>query len=157
VTPGKSDAYYTLLPFMEQVGSADGVRFVHDTFKVVPPMNTAAYIDIFAERQVFAKEWRKLQAHYPLIIAPVSAQQLFPVGFDLGGSANIEELFSANRLLGLINFLGLPSLALPVGMGSHLPQSVQLIAPNYREDLCLAAGQIIEDRLGILTPLDPRW
>jgi hypothetical protein len=30
------------------------------------------------------------------------------------------------------------------------------IAPRYREDLCLDAAQAIEDRLGILTPIDPR-
>jgi hypothetical protein len=29
------------------------------------------------------------------------------------------------------------------------------IAPRYREDLCLDAAQAIEDRLGILTPIDP--
>jgi amidase len=36
-----------------------------------------------------------------------------------------------------------------------LPQGVQLIGPRYREDLCLDAAQAIEDRLGVLTPIDP--
>jgi amidase len=47
-------------------------------------------------------------------------------------------------------------VALPVGIGDGLPQAVQVIGPRYREDLCLDAATAIEDRLGILTPIDPR-
>lgn len=43
-----------------------------------------------------------------------------------------------------------------VGIGDGLPQAVQVIGPRYREDLCLDAATAIEDRLGILTPIDPR-
>jgi amidase len=32
---------------------------------------------------------------------------------------------------------------------------VQLIGPRYREDACLDVAQAIEDRLGVLTPIDP--
>ncbi len=46
--------------------------------------------------------------------------------------------------------------ALPVGIGEGLPQSVQVIGPRYREDLCLDAAATIEDRVGIITPIDPR-
>ena len=33
---------------------------------------------------------------------------------------------------------------------------VQVIGPRYREDLCLDAAAALEDRLGVLTPIDPR-
>jgi amidase len=42
-----------------------------------------------------------------------------------------------------------------VGASGGLPQGVQIIGPRYREDLCLYAAQAIEDRFGILTPIDP--
>ena len=42
-----------------------------------------------------------------------------------------------------------------MGVGGGLPQAVQVIGPRYREDLYLDAADI-EDRLGILTPIDPR-
>ena len=32
---------------------------------------------------------------------------------------------------------------------------VQLIAGRFREDLCLQAGEAIEARAGVFTPVDP--
>ena len=61
------------------------------------------------------------------------------------------------RMTLAVNALGLPAVALPAGIGSGgLPQAVQVIGPRYREDLCLDAAGALEDRLGIITPIDPR-
>jgi Asp-tRNA(Asn)/Glu-tRNA(Gln) amidotransferase A subunit family amidase len=46
--------------------------------------------------------------------------------------------------------------ALDAADAIDLPQVVQVIGPRYREDLCLDAAAAVEDRLGILTPIDPR-
>ena len=54
-----------------------------------------------------------------------------------------------------VNALGLPAAALPVGVDGGLPQVVQVIGPRYREDLCLDAAAALEERLGIITPIDP--
>ena len=43
-----------------------------------------------------------------------------------------------------------------MSIGEGLPQSVQLIGPRYREDLCLDAAAALEARVGIITPIDPR-
>jgi amidase len=60
------------------------------------------------------------------------------------------------RMAMAVNALGLPAVALPVGIADGLPQSVQVIGPRYREDLCLDAAEAMEERLGIITPMDPR-
>ena len=60
------------------------------------------------------------------------------------------------RMTLAVNALGLPAVALPVGVGDGLPQSVQVIGPRYREDLCLDAAAALEERVGIVTPIDPR-
>ncbi len=60
------------------------------------------------------------------------------------------------RMAMAVNALGLPAVALPVGTQGGLPQAVQVIGPRYREDLCLDAAAAVEDRLGVLTPIDPR-
>jgi Asp-tRNA(Asn)/Glu-tRNA(Gln) amidotransferase A subunit family amidase len=62
----------------------------------------------------------------------------------------------AVRLIVMVNMLGLPSVALPTGVSDGLPQAVQIIGPRYREDLCLDAAEAVEERLGTVTPIDPR-
>ncbi|HSK98157.1 MAG TPA: hypothetical protein VK891_16140 [Euzebyales bacterium] len=60
------------------------------------------------------------------------------------------------RMAMAVNALGLPAVAVPVGVGDGLPQVVQIIGPRYREDLCLDAAAAIEQQLGTITPIDPR-
>jgi amidase len=55
-----------------------------------------------------------------------------------------------------VNALGLPAVAVPVGVADGLTQVVQVIGARYREDLCLQASAALEDRLGIFTPVEPR-
>jgi amidase len=68
----------------------------------------------------------------------------------------VAEDLKIMRMAMAVNTLGLPAVALPVGIRDGLPQAVQLIGSRYREDVCLDAAAAIEDRLGILTPIDPR-
>ena len=71
-------------------------------------------------------------------------------------SQEVVEAIDAMRMAMAVNALGLPAVAVPVGIGAGLPQAVQVIGPRYREDLCLDAAEAIEERLGIITPIDPR-
>lgn len=52
--------------------------------------------------------------------------------------------------------MGVPAVAVPTGLADGLPTGVQIVGRAFREDLCLAAAQEIENRLGVLTPVDPR-
>ena len=71
-------------------------------------------------------------------------------------SAGIAEIVHGLRLTIAVNALGLPAVVLPVGTADGMPQSVQVIGPRYRDDLCLDAAAALENRLGISTPIDPR-
>lgn len=71
--------------------------------------------------------------------------------------AEVAETVRNMRMAMAVNALGLPAVALPVGLGDGLPQVVQVIGPRYREDLCLDAASALEDKVGIITPIDPRW
>jgi amidase len=67
----------------------------------------------------------------------------------------VADTIRGMRMTMAVNALGLPAVAVPVGVGEGLPQAVQVIGPRYREDLCLDAAEVIEDRVGIFTPIDP--
>jgi amidase len=46
-------------------------------------------------------------------------------------------------------------LAVPIGNHGRLRPGVQILAPRFREDLCLDAGGVIEAAEGVVTPIDP--
>ena len=66
------------------------------------------------------------------------------------------QLLRSKRLIVALNLLGLPAVVVPTGVAQGLPQAVEVIGANFREDLCLEAAEAIEERLGVITPIDPR-
>jgi len=74
----------------------------------------------------------------------VCTQQPFPIGSDLEGADGVRAITDSMRVTVAVNNLGLPAVAVPVGVANGLPQGVQVIGPRYREDLCLDAGEAIE-------------
>jgi amidase len=82
--------------------------------------------------------------------------QAFAVGHDVAGPDEVRSIIDGLRFVVLGNLLGLPSVVVPVGVDGGLPQGVQLVGGRYREDLCLDAAEAIEQRLGVVTPIDPR-
>ena len=106
-------------------------------------------------RHVLLRAWREFLEEHPLVIAPICTDPPFEVGTDLA-EGRVALTIDSMRMAMAVNALGLPAVALPVGIGAGLPQAVQVIGPPYREDLCLAAAAALEDRCGTITPIDPR-
>jgi amidase len=139
------------------LGSADASTYLEQSMAHVARLDLAGFIDGLATRHAIAAAWSDFYAGYDLVLGPVATQPIPPVGFDLGGPDNADALWLSHRLVVAVNLLGLPALALPVGLdGSQLPQGVQLIADRFRESTCLHAGLLVERALGSITPIDPR-
>jgi amidase len=109
----------------------------------------------YMNRQSLQIAWGEFQETRPLIVAPISTDTPFAARKGLT-TAEMAEIVRGLRMTTAVNALGLPAVALPVGVGDGLPQAVQVIGPRYREDLCLDAAAAVEERLGVLTPIDPR-
>ncbi|HEY6697503.1 MAG TPA: amidase [Acidimicrobiales bacterium] len=144
-----------LVAMLRPAFGADALRFIDSVFELRPDLDKMGYVEGLVARQGVARAWSRFQAERPLILGPVSTRSPFPVGRDLEGPAAVNEIAESMRLVLTVNLLGLPAAAVPVGASGGQPRGVQLIGPRYREDLCLDAAQALEDRFGILTPIDP--
>jgi amidase len=140
--------------FMAPLAPAETQRFMAAFFETAgDPDDMAAELS-FMTRQALLRAWGQFLEEHPLIVAPISTEPPFEAGTDLDDD-RVAETIRTMRMATAVNALGLPAVAVPVGIGDGLPQAVQVIGPRYREDLCLDAAAAIEDRLGTITPIDP--
>jgi amidase len=140
---------------MSHMWPADTNRFLSAFYEVAGDPDPVTVMQSFMTRQSLLRAWGEFQETHPLIVAPISTDVPFMAGTDLD-DGRVAETIRGMRMAMAVNALGLPAVALPVGIGEDLPQSVQVIGPRYREDLCLDAAASIEERVGIITPIDPR-
>jgi len=103
------------------------------------------------------RSWFRLQAmalfeHFDLLIAPatpVTATVIGQESFELGGRS-VPTRANMGLLTQPISFIGLPVAVAPLWPEGGLPGlpilpiGVQLIAPAWREDLCLRAARALE-------------
>ena len=104
-------------------------------------------------RRHAAAEMRVLFERYDLLIAPAAPCVAPRLGTDLMdiNGRQVPARATLGVLTQPISCIGLPVCAVPLWPdpnGVGLPIGVQLIAPPWREDLCLAAGAALE-RLGV--------
>jgi amidase len=142
-----------LWPTLKPVVGPDAAAWLEEGLRRNAPLGLEGYAQGWTTRTTFARQWARFMAEFPLVLGPVSTEPAFPVGADL---ADPQGFVATLRLVVCANLLCLPAAAVPVGVADQLPQGVQVIGPRFREDLILDAAQAIEDRLGVITPIDPR-
>jgi amidase len=149
-TPDVQAAWKMMSPMLP----ADTQRFLSEFYKAAGYRDPVMIMQSFTTRQSLLRAWGEFQEGHPLIAAPVYTDVPFEVGSDLQ-DGRVADTIRGMRMAMAVNALGLPAVAVPVGVGDGLPQAVQVIGPRHREDVCLDAAKAIEDRVGIFTPIDP--
>lgn len=144
-----------LLPMMGEGGR----DFFAAANAIVPPLaGTAAFSQLLVLRDGLARAWSQFMAERPLLLSPVWTQLPFEQGFDSASPQNAGATIEMIRPVVPANLLGLPSACVNAGRdeASGLPVGVLLTGPRMREDLCLNAAEIVEAKLALATPIDPR-
>jgi amidase len=150
-TPGMRTVWQRISPLMPDPTR----RFMSAFFEAAGDPDAMDVEQAFITRLSVLRSWSEFFEYHPLIIAPIATDIPRKAGTDLEEGQVAEDL-RIMRMAMAVNALGLPAVALPVGITDGLPQAVQVIGPRYREDLCLDAAEAIENRIGVLTPIDPR-
>jgi amidase len=129
-------------------------RWIASLFEAMGEREPAATALAFITRQALLRAWGEFLEGHQLIVAPVGTDVPFHVGADRT-PVGVAENLRCMRMTMAVNALGLPAVAVPVGIAEGLPQGVQVIGGRYREDLCLDAAEALEERLGPITPVEP--
>ena len=151
---GANELFPALLPRMRELGDPAGIASMELWNQLVPPSGIEAFLRAIANRDLYIWRWLEFMQTRPLVVLPTMGS-LAPV-HDLDTTLDGQrQVLDQIRVSLIAPVLGLPSLAVPVGRHGSLRPGVQIMAPRFREDLCLAAGEVIEAAEGIVTPVDP--
>ena len=110
---------------------------------------------VHMERDRLCRDWSAFNQRYPLVVGPVWSDVQFLHDADLDPHTGADTTLSRLAFITPGNLLGIPAVSVPMGVHDGLPLGVQIYADRWREDLCLAAAQLIEDEVGLICPIDP--
>jgi amidase len=122
---------------------------------VAEALDLPMFSKTLTRRATLLRMWQQFLVEYPVLLLPISAELPFPDGLDLQGDASYARVWAAQMTQIGIPFLGLPGLTVSTGMHGTSPVGVQIVAGRYREDLCLLAGEAIEQGGVPPSPIDP--
>jgi amidase len=109
----------------------------------------------FVERHRIRREWSAFFADHPVVVGPTWCDVQFEHGADIDPETGVAVSLARLPFIVPGNLLGIPGTSVPTGVADGLPTAVQVYADLWRDDLSLAAAQVIESALGTITPIDP--
>ncbi|MVU80070.1 indole acetimide hydrolase [Nocardia sp. ET3-3] len=141
---------------MRRFGSTGLNVFVDAVIDLFPPLDLAGYLTALGERLTRRTAWSRFLAEHPIVLGPVSTELPWPVGYDLGGTAQVATMYAAHRLTIAANYLALPAVTVPAGLSAEgLPIGVQLITAPFAELRALRAAAHLEAAFPMPTPISP--
>ncbi|MET9401953.1 amidase [Kitasatospora sp. NPDC002965] len=144
-------------PVVRKLLGAGGDRYVGMMMEQTPPASAEEFMKLMGVWMNIRRSWAEFLDDYPLLLGPSFTEPPVEPGIESRDRAGRDRVGSGMRLCTVTSFVGVPGVAVPTGTADGLPSGVQVVGRAFREDLCLAAAGAIEDRLGVLTPVDPVW
>jgi len=144
-----------LEPLLDQLMGAGAREFLHNASGHLPASDLASWATAHTARDGLARRWSLWYQEYPVLLSPVWSQPAFPVDFDVASLDGTIATLELMRPVLAANLMGTPAAVVPAGMADGLPVGVQVMGGKYTELRCLAVAEVIEQRLGSLTPIDP--
>ena len=119
---------------------------------------SAGYYDAFygqaqRVRTLIIREHREALERFDLLVSPTSPTVAFPIGERV---ADPLAMYASDVLTIPGNLAGLPGLSIPCGLSDGLPVGLQLIGPQFGENVLFRAGHALEQALAFDT-VPERW
>ncbi len=142
-------------PLLDMVLGEPGKKFLSYSDDVFPPIDRAALMLAFSERNAIDRGWHAFLTDYDVLLMPTWAQPPFELGADIVSLAAATGVLEMLRPVLPANLLGLPAAVVPVGMADGMPVGAQLVGRRFADLTCLNAAELLENLFGTMTPIDP--
>jgi aspartyl-tRNA(Asn)/glutamyl-tRNA(Gln) amidotransferase subunit A len=96
-------------------------------------------------RTVIAQEHAAAFEEFDLLLSPTSPTVAFKIGEK---AENPLAMYLSDLLTIPANMAGLPGLSIPCGLSDGLPVGLQILGPQFSENLMFRAGHALERALG---------
>jgi amidase len=149
-----TDVLGALAPRLEEFGDADARTSMRLWLELFPPTDIQGILAAFAQRDLLLWRWLAFTQRYPLVVMPTMGDLAPAHNLDTTKEGQVRVADSIRVSL-ISPLLGVPAFAVPVGSHGRLRPGVQILAPRFREDLCLDAGEVVEAAEGVVMPIDP--
>lgn len=128
---------------VQREADADAL-FVYDCLsRIVPVMDFDGLMRALQARARLTRLWRGFLAEWPLVLCPVSGEVPFPDQLDVGSEAGFARVLDAQMPQIAPPLMGLPGIVVTTDLTGAAPMGVQVLAGWHREDLLLAAGEVL--------------
>jgi len=135
-------------PAVETMGDPGVRSALRGYLSGLAPLSADALMEAQLRRFNICRDWAVMlepeAGGHDVLLMPVSWQRQFPIDADVGEPERVHRLLAAQSPLLGTAMMGLPGLSVPTGMAGALPAGVQIVATRFREDRCLAVGELVE-------------
>lgn len=148
----------TMLGVIRSHGS-EGINRVADGFAdAFGRPDRGAFVAAQARRITLQREWAGLFRDIGALILPPSSAVPFRNDQDFLEPDSVADIVAAQRVLCIVNLLGLPAASVRTTDARPVPLGVQVVGPMLGDEVCLDVAAGIERALGFdLRPIDPRF
>lgn len=144
-----------LEPLLDMVMSADSRRFITLASHIFGDPDLQSTVMQHSRRYELAAAWRAFFNDYDVLLCPTWALPAFEHGYDIVSEQTALEVIETFRPVTPANLFGSPAAVVPAGVVDGLPVGVQVMSWRHNDHACLSVAQIIDDEMGVSTPVDP--
>lgn len=145
-----------MFELLRSVMSPESFRFLEFGQQEFPPVDQSELVLMHGRRFALAAQWSHWYQDYDVMLSPTWALPAFEHGFDIAGIEQARVVLETFRPVLPANLFGSPAAVVPAGLSEDIPVGVQVSSWRYHDLACLSVAQIIDEAMGISTPIDPR-
>ena len=129
----------------EGFGDEPKRRIMLGTYALSAGYYEAFYGQAQKVRTIIRDEFAEALEQFDVLVSPTSPTVAFPLGAK---AENPLAMYLSDVLAIPPNMAGLPGLSIPCGLSNGLPVGLQLIGPQFSENLLFRAGHALEQAIG---------